>query len=111
MTSTLLEYGKLNTRNNMKNKPKFQGVPEGLLETQKQLGYIFVLIDRLSQSLDLTGIKDAKHIRLLKKKSDLLNAAILPLIDQFYKSNGIDKTTFFIEIQKKFDYIVDKAYK
>lgn len=76
---------------------------------QKKLNKIFILSDLLIQELDdLKGSEVSKNI---KKKANILNTSLLPIIDNFYKSKGVSKTTFYQLVQQKIDYIFNKEYK
>lgn len=79
-------------------------------ETQKKLAKIFVLIDLLVTEIDEPTKQPTPETKKIQDKSMELQKLLEPVLSRFY--NGSPKqTTFFIELQRKFNYIFDKEYK
>jgi len=79
-------------------------------ETQKKLAKIFVLTDLLIQEIDEPTKQPTPETKKIQDKARELQTLLEPVLNRFY--NGAPKqTTFFIELQRKFNYIFDKEYK
>ena len=79
-------------------------------ETQKKLAKIFVLVDLLITEIDEPTKQPTPETKKIQDKSRELQSLLEPVLSRFY--NGSPKqTTFFIELQRKFNYIFDKEYK
>ena len=79
-------------------------------ETQKKLAKIFVLTDLLIQEIDEPTKQPTPETKKIQDKARELQTLLEPVLNRFY--NGSPKeTTFFIELQRKFNYIFDKEYK
>ena len=79
-------------------------------ETQKKLAKIFILTDLLIQEIDEPTKQPTPETKKIQDKARELQTLLEPVLNRFY--NGSPKeTTFFIELQRKFNYIFDKEYK
>ena len=76
---------------------------------QKKLSKIFVLVDLLIQEIDDPVKKPTKETKKIQDKARELQNMLIPVIDKFY-TNEISKTTFFLTMQNKFEYIFNKEY-
>jgi len=77
------------------------------MNNQKKLAKIFCLTDLLITELDGNLTEQGKKLNYkaneLIKELEVVNAG-------FYTGDGY-KTTLFLELQQKFNYIFDKVYK
>ena len=78
---------------------------------QKKLSKIFVLTDLLIQEIDSPVLTPTKETKLIQSKSRELQELLEPVIDRFYKSKEVSKTTFFLTMQTKFNYMFNKEYR
>jgi hypothetical protein len=79
-------------------------------ETQKKLAKIFVLTDLLITEIDEPTKQPTPQTKAIQDKAREFQKVLEPVLERFY--NGSPKqTTFFIELQRKFNYIFDKEYK
>jgi len=78
---------------------------------QKKLSKIFVLTDLLIQEIDDPVKTPTKQTKLIQDKARELQSLLEPVLDQFYQNQEVKKSTFFITMQNKFNYIFDKEYK
>jgi len=79
-------------------------------ETQKKLAKILVLTDLLITEIDEPIMTPTKETKILTDKAKELQCLLEPVLYRFYNGSP-SKTTFFIELQRKFNYIFDKEYK
>jgi len=80
-------------------------------EHQMKLAKIFVLCDLLIQEIDDPAKIPTKDSKMIQDKSRELQGLLEPMLERFYNNKEIQKTTFFIELQNKFNYNFKKAYK
>jgi hypothetical protein len=80
-------------------------------ETQKKLAKIFVLTDLLIQEIDDPTRTPTKQTKAIQDKAKELQSMLEPVLDGFYKSKEVQKSTFFITMQNKFNYIFDKEFR
>jgi len=78
---------------------------------QKKLSKIFVLSDLLIQEIDDPVLVPTKETKKIQNKARELQELLEPVIDKFYENKNVRKTTFFITLQQKFNYIFNKNYK
>lgn len=78
---------------------------------QKKLAKIFVLTDLLIQELDIEHRTPTKQTKLILDKSKEYQKFLEPILDKFYDNKEVQKSTFFITLQQKFEYIFNKEYK
>lgn len=78
---------------------------------QKKIAKIFVLTDLLVQELEVENKVPTKETKLIKDKCKELNELLEPVLDRFYDNKQVQKSTFFITLQNKFNYIFNKEYK
>lgn len=78
---------------------------------QKKLSKIFVLVDLLIQEIDDPVKTPTKQTKLIQDKARELQELLEPVLNQFYQNKEVKKSTFFITMQNKFNYIFDKEYK
>ena len=79
-------------------------------QTQKKLSKIFVLTDLLITEIDEPTKKPTPQTKIIQDKAIELQNLLIPVLEKFYNGNP-KQTTFFIELQRKFNYIFDKEYK
>ena len=91
--------------------PKLKHVPKDQKELQMQLGELFVLSNLLVSKLDFPNVQKSEQTKNIIKKAETFSAALRPIIDQFYESNHVSSSTFFIDLERKFEYNFEKAYK
>jgi len=91
--------------------PKLKHVPIDQIEMQKKLAKLFVLTDLLVSELDMDNVEKNETTRRILKKAEQFSGTLRPILDQFYQSKSVSKSTFFLELQQKFEYNFDKAYK
>jgi hypothetical protein len=80
-------------------------------ENQKKLAKIFVLTDLLIQEIDGPTRTPTKQTKAIQDKAKELQKMLEPVLDGFYKSKEVQKSTFFITMQNKFNYIFDKEFR
>lgn len=80
-------------------------------ELQKKISKIFVLTDLLIQEIDDQTKTPTKESKRILDKSRELQDILIPVLDRFYDNKDIRKTTFFIDLQKKFNYNFDREFK
>jgi len=80
-------------------------------EAQKKLAKLFVLNDLLIQEIDDPMVNVTDETKAIYDKSIELQELLIPVVDQFYESKIVSQSTFFLIMQKKFNYIFDKEYK
>lgn len=78
---------------------------------QKKLSKIFVLTDLLVQEIDDPVLTPTKQTKEIQDKARELQSLLNPVIDMFYKDQNVSKSTFFITMQNKFNYIFNKEYR
>lgn len=78
---------------------------------QKKIAKIFVLTDLLVQELDIENRVPTKETKLILDKAKEFQKVLEPILDRFYDNKEVQKSTFFITLQQKFDYIFNKEYK
>lgn len=78
---------------------------------QKKLSKLFVLTDLLCQEIDDPVLVPNKETKKIQDKARELQALLHPVVDKFYQSKGVSKSTFFITMQNKFNYNFNKEYK
>jgi hypothetical protein len=79
---------------------------------QKNITKIFVLSDLLLQELDCTENEQRTEIgQELKVKCESLIQTLEPIVERFYQSKGVSKTTFYLTLQNKINYIFNKEIK
>ena len=78
---------------------------------QKKLSKIFVLTDLLIQEIDDHVRTPTKKTKEIQDKAKELQTLLEPILFEFYDKKEIKKTTFFITLQNKFNYIFDKEYR
>lgn len=77
---------------------------------QKKLSKIFVLTDLLIQEIDDPVLVPTKETKLIHDKARELQKLLEPVLDKFYDNKEVSKSTFFITMQQKFNYIFNKEY-
>lgn len=80
-------------------------------ETQKKLAKIFVLTDLLVQEIDDPTRTPTPETKKIQDKARELQSLLEPVLDRFYDNKEVKKSTFFLTLQNKFNYIFDKEYK
>jgi hypothetical protein len=80
-------------------------------ETQKKLAKIFVLTDLLIQEIDDPTRTPKAKTKRIQDKARELQAILEPVLDRFYDNKEVKKSTFFLTMQNKFNYIFNKEYK
>jgi predicted DNA-binding protein YlxM (UPF0122 family) len=80
-------------------------------ETQKKLAKIFVLTDLLIQEIDDSTRTPTKQTKAIHDKAKELQTMLEPVLDGFYANKEVQKSTFFITMQNKFNYIFDKEFR
>lgn len=80
-------------------------------DTQKKLSKVFVLVDLLVQEIDDPVMIPTKETKRIHDKAKELQKLLEPVIDKFYQKKQVSKSTFFITLQNKFNYIFNKEYK
>ena len=78
---------------------------------QKKLSKIFVLVDLLVQEIDEPVMTPTKQTKQIQDKARELQALLEPVLSKFYDNQLVKKSTFFITMQNKFNYIFNKEYK
>jgi len=78
---------------------------------QKKLSKIFVLVDLLVQEIDEPVMTPTKQTKEIQNKARELQKLLEPILEKFYDNKEVKKSTFFITMQNKFNYIFDKEYK
>lgn len=78
---------------------------------QKKLAKIFVLVDLLIQEIDDPVKTPTKQTKQIQDKAKELQSMLEPVLNSFYNNKEVKKSTFFITMQNKFNYIFDKEYK
>lgn len=78
---------------------------------QKKLSKIFVLTDLLIQEIDDPVKTPTKQTKIIQDKAKELQSLLEPVLAGFYDNPEVMKSTFFITMQNKFNYIFDKEYK
>lgn len=78
---------------------------------QKKLSKIFVLVDLLIQEIDDPVKTPTKQTKQIQDKAKELQSMLEPVLNSFYNNKEVKKSTFFITMQNKFNYIFDKEYK
>jgi len=78
---------------------------------QKKLSKIFVLVDLLIQEIDDPVKTPTKQTKIIQDKARELQELLEPVLSNFYNNKEVKKSTFFITMQNKFNYIFDKEYK
>lgn len=78
---------------------------------QKKLSKIFVLTDLLIQEIDDPVKTPTKQTKQIQDKARELQALLEPVLAKFYENKEVQKSTFFITMQNKFNYIFNKEYK
>lgn len=76
-------------------------------QTQKKLAKIFVLTDLLITEIDEPTLTPTPETKRIQDKAKELQVLLEPVLERFYRKD----TIFFIELQRKFNYIFDKEYK
>lgn len=77
----------------------------------QKLAKIFVLSDMLIQEIDDPLMKPTRQTKTIQDKSRELQELLIPVIDKFYESSAVSKTTFFLRLQDKFNYIFEREFK
>jgi predicted DNA-binding protein YlxM (UPF0122 family) len=80
-------------------------------ETQKKLAKIFVLTDLLIQEIDDPTRTPTKQTKAIHDKAKELQVMLEPILDKFYDNKSVQKSTFFITMQNKFNYIFNKEFR
>ena len=80
------------------------------MNTQKKLAKIFVLTDLLITEIDEPTMTPTKQTKEIQDKARELQSLLEPVIDKFYHGSARD-TVFFLELERKFNYIFDKEYR
>jgi len=78
---------------------------------QKKLSKIFVLVDLLIQEIDDPVKTPTKQTKIIQDKARELQELLEPVLSNFYNNKEVKKSTFFITMQNKFNYIFNKEYK
>lgn len=78
---------------------------------QKKLSKIFVLTDLLIQEIDDPVLTPTKQTKQIQDKARELQSLLEPVLSKFYENKEVQKSTFFITMQNKFNYIFNKEYK
>ena len=78
---------------------------------QKKLSKLFVLTDLLVQEIDDPVLTPTKQTKEIQDKARELQELLNPVVDMFYQDENVSKSTFFITMQSKFNYIFNKEYK
>jgi len=77
-------------------------------KTPKKLAKKFCLTDLLITELDSENLtEEAKELK--QKAADFL--AVLEKTNEKFYAGGGGKTTFFLELQEKINYVFDKVYR
>lgn len=79
-------------------------------QTQKKLSKIFVLTDLLITEIDEPTKTPTPQAKIIQDKAIELQNLLIPVLEKFYNGNP-KQTTFFIELQRKINYIFDKEYR
>jgi hypothetical protein len=79
-------------------------------DSQKKLAKIFVLTDLLITEIDDPIKTPTKETKLIQDKAKELQTMLEPVLNRFYSGQAA-KSTFFIEIANKIEFIFNKAYK
>ena len=77
---------------------------------QKKLTTIFVLTDLLIQEIDDPVLTPTKQTKEIQDKARELQSLLEPVLDNFYKNDGVRQSTGFIEIQRKIKYNFEKIF-
>ena len=78
---------------------------------QKKLSKIFVLVDLLVQEIDEPVMTPTKQTKEVQDKARELQLLLEPILSKFYDNPDVRKSTFFITMQNKFNYIFNKEFK
>jgi len=77
-------------------------------QTPKKLAKIFCFTDLLITELDSANLtEEAKDLK--QKATDFL--AVLEKTNEKFYTGGGGKTTFFLELKEKINYVFDKVYR
>jgi hypothetical protein len=52
-----------------------------------------------------------KQTKAIHDKAKELQSMLEPVLESFYKNKEVQKSTFFITMQNKFNYIFEKEFK
>ena len=77
---------------------------------QKKLSKILVLSELLIDEIDDSVITPTKETRDIQYKAMDLQSLLLPVVDKFYQSKQVRRSTFFNIMNQKFNYIFNKEY-
>jgi len=78
---------------------------------QKKIAKIFVLTDLLLNELEVEDKVPTKETKVIKDKAKELLIVLEPVLNRFYNNKEVQKSVFFLTLQRKFNYIFDKEYK
>lgn len=79
-------------------------------ETQKKLCKILVLCDLLVEEIDKSDAIPNKGTKLILDKGRELQELLMPVVDAFYEHKEVSKSSLFLTLGQKFNYIIDKEY-
>ncbi len=80
-------------------------------EMQKRLAKILVLMELLTGEIDTPLMIPTRQTKELFDDLKKLQKKIDPMLDRFYNSKGVSKSTIFNELAKKFEYNFNRVYK
>lgn len=80
-------------------------------EIQKKLNKLLLLTDMFIQEIEDEELEMNEKTSLLHDKLKEVNVLLLPLLDNFYKNEGVSQTNFYQELQSKFNYNFNREYK
>ena len=80
-------------------------------ETQKRLCKILVLSDLLVEEIDKSDAIPNKGTKLIQDRARDLQELLIPVVDSFYAQKEVSKTSLFLRLAEKFNYIFDKEYR
>ena len=67
-------------------------------------------MELLTNEIDTPFLTPTPTTKKLYDDLKVFQKRIDPLIDQFYKGKGVSKSTLFLKLTKKFEYIFKKVY-
>lgn len=78
---------------------------------QKKLAKIFTYCQLLVNEIDDVEVAKNETTQNIFDKCISLQNDLIVIVDQFYKNKNISRTTDFLELQEKVDYVFNKKFR
>lgn len=81
------------------------------LEVQRKLTKFLIGANLIIEAADHPDHTPTKQTKQIQDKARELQELIMPMVDRFYENNQVLKSTVFMTIENKVNYIINKEIK